>query len=286
MVSYRFCRPDDLPLIVTAINDCYIVHFADSAPLDLEMLKREAVELNVWASSCMVGMEGDQPVAVMVGAKREGKTLIQRVGVKPGHQGRGHALHMLHSINQKLAIIGPPKILVEVPLERGNLRGFFERAGFGGEEYLTDYRLVRPPPPLDPSDAIQPVNLDDVAALPHFWRGSEKSWQRARETLANREPRSRGLALASPDRIEAFLLYRLEPGSGLVEIDRFGMDDRERGPLYQNLLLRAVCHEVGTNIRVSRLHESEMAESVLNRLGFQASARYWRGEAEAGKWVE
>lgn len=286
MVSYRFCRPDDLPLIAAAIDSCYNVHFAHAPTMDLERLKREAQELNVWASSCMVGLDGGEPVAVMVGAKREGLTLIKYVGARPGHQGRGHVPHMLHSLNQKLAIIGPPTIVVEVPDRLPHLRGFFERAGFGGEEILTDFTLAKPPPPLAPTDAIQPVGLDDVLAFPDLWRGPEISWTRARETLLNRKSKLSGLALVSPDRVEAFLLYRGEPDSGVVEIDRFGTGDFDRGLIYQGLLLRALCREKATSMRISRLHETEMPASALEKLGFRVEARYWRGLATAGDWME
>ena len=34
MPSYRFCRPDDLTLIIKAINACYLMHYPEAASDD------------------------------------------------------------------------------------------------------------------------------------------------------------------------------------------------------------------------------------------------------------
>ena len=54
MPAYRFCRTDDIPLLVNALNACYVVHFPDQVALSVADFKREIRELDVWASSCMV----------------------------------------------------------------------------------------------------------------------------------------------------------------------------------------------------------------------------------------
>ena len=50
MPAYRFCRTDDISLLVDAVNACYGVHFPDQGALSTHDFKREIRELNVWAS--------------------------------------------------------------------------------------------------------------------------------------------------------------------------------------------------------------------------------------------
>ncbi len=71
MPGYRFCRTDDLPLLVAAYNACWLPHFAADRPLDLEACKRDVRELNLWASSSMVAMADDELIGVLLGAKRD-----------------------------------------------------------------------------------------------------------------------------------------------------------------------------------------------------------------------
>ena len=39
MPSYRFCRPDDLALIIKAINACYLMHYPEAQAMTEERLK-------------------------------------------------------------------------------------------------------------------------------------------------------------------------------------------------------------------------------------------------------
>jgi len=82
MVSYRFCRPDDLLLIAEALNQCYLPHFPGEPAIDLKRLKTEAQEVNLWASSCMIAMVGDNrdlPPMLTVHAVLPRKQLFGRV---------------------------------------------------------------------------------------------------------------------------------------------------------------------------------------------------------------
>ncbi|MEE8586660.1 MAG: GNAT family N-acetyltransferase, partial [Acidobacteriota bacterium] len=110
MPSYRFCRPDDMPRLVQAINECYNAHFPGNPPLTLDNFQREVRELNVWPSNCMIAWRGEEPIAVSIATKREREVLVQRVGVRPGHQRQGHGLHLVTSLSQKLAVLGPSRL--------------------------------------------------------------------------------------------------------------------------------------------------------------------------------
>ena len=77
--------------------------------------KRSIRDLQVWCSSCMVAFSGSDPIGVLIGAKRPSGTLIHKIAVHPDHRRQGHGRHLLTSLGSKLAILGPPRIIAEVP---------------------------------------------------------------------------------------------------------------------------------------------------------------------------
>lgn len=134
MTSYRFCRPDDIPLLVEAVNACYVPHFADHPPLTIPDFKREIREIGVWCSSCMVGLnERKEPIAIVIGCKKPPETWIHRIGVRHGYERQGHARHLLTSLAQKLAVLGPPRILAELPSRNEAALHLFKSVGFRRE---------------------------------------------------------------------------------------------------------------------------------------------------------
>jgi hypothetical protein len=52
--SYRFCRTDDIGLLVDALNRCWLPYFPDEGPITPAVFKRSIRDLQVWCSSCMV----------------------------------------------------------------------------------------------------------------------------------------------------------------------------------------------------------------------------------------
>ena len=77
--------------------------------------KRSIRDLQVWCSSCMVAFSGSDPIGVLIGAKRPSGTLVHKIAVHPDHRRQGHGRHLLDSLGSKLAILGPPRIIAEVP---------------------------------------------------------------------------------------------------------------------------------------------------------------------------
>ena len=115
MSSYRFCRTDDIALLVDALNRCWLPYFPDEPPTTPVAFKRSIRDLQVWCSSCMVAFSGGDPIGVLIGAKRSSATLVHRIAVHPDHVRQGHGRHLLDSLGSKLAILGPPRIVAEVP---------------------------------------------------------------------------------------------------------------------------------------------------------------------------
>ena len=115
MSSYRFCRTDDIGLLVDALNRCWSPYFPDEPPMTPAAFKRSIRDLQVWCSSCMVAFSGSDPIGVLIGAKRPSGTLVHKIAVHPDHRRQGHGRHLLTSLGSKLAILGPPRIVAEVP---------------------------------------------------------------------------------------------------------------------------------------------------------------------------
>src|SRR5262245_11681917 len=113
MSAYRFCRTDDIQLLVGALNRCWLPHFPEQGLETAATFKRSIRDLQVWCSSCMVAFSGSDPIGVLIGAKRPSGTLIHTIAVHPDHLRQGHARHLLESLGSKLAILGPPRMVVE-----------------------------------------------------------------------------------------------------------------------------------------------------------------------------
>ena len=98
MSAYRFCRTDDIGLLVAALNRCWSPYFPDQPPVTPEAFKRSIRDLQVWCSSCMVAFSGSDPIAVLIGAKRSSGTLVHKIAVHPDHGRQGHGRHLLASL--------------------------------------------------------------------------------------------------------------------------------------------------------------------------------------------
>ena len=87
----------------------------------------------------MVAVSGSDPIGVLIGAKRPSGTLVHTIAVHPDHRRQGHGRHLLASLGSKLAILGPPRIIAEVPERLAPAAALFSACGYVQEAVLTDY---------------------------------------------------------------------------------------------------------------------------------------------------
>ncbi|HJQ99039.1 MAG TPA: GNAT family N-acetyltransferase, partial [Candidatus Polarisedimenticolaceae bacterium] len=189
---------------------CCLPHDPGGSPLTIAQFKQEIRELDLWCSSCMVGFEGDQPVAVVIGCKRPPYTLVRGLGVHPDHLFKGHGRHLLTSLSSKLAILGPPRLVAEVPVGSPSAVALFEACGWNHDRTYTDFVLAEDGS-LAPAvyGAFTPVGFDDLPdAIPA--PESEPAWECSAATIEKRREHLRGLALISAKGIEAGALYTTE----------------------------------------------------------------------------
>ena len=280
MPAYRFCRSDDIPLLVDALNACYAVHFPDQPKLSLADFKREIRELSVWSSSCMVASVDGDPIAVVTGAKREGETLIHRIGVRPDFLRQGHARHLLESLGQKFSILGPPGVVAEVPDDLPRVGSLFEAVGYAAEQKFADFALSRALPPPAAAE-VDRVSLDDLLRYEVLDPSTTRSWERAAETLQNRKDQLQGLAIASDTRVEAYLLFRDLAEQNRREIVALGAATQagnraSDARILLEIVLRVACQAGGLEVTIPRISTEEFPWADLESLGFQRGRTYTR----------
>jgi len=288
MSAYRFCRTDDITLLVDALNRCWSPYFPDEPPVTPEAFKRSIRDLQVWCSSCMVAFADSAPIGVLIGAKRSTGTLVHRIAVHPDRQREGHARHLLTSLGSKLAILGPPRITAEVPEAQGPACELFRASGYVQEAILTDYVLER-----EGAGEVQarsagdggfviPVTVDDLAANGLLEDAhSQVCWNRSLETLTARKDDIAGLAVASDQRIEAYLLYvradanpAMEPGAPTMEMEIVSLRTLvDTDGTHLRRLLTQLRARGPVAFRFSAVHPGEMSEETLARLGFRPAGR-------------
>jgi GNAT superfamily N-acetyltransferase len=269
--SYRFCRTDDVSLLVDALNRCWSPHFPDAPAVTPASFKRSIRDLQVWCSSCMVAFAGSDPIAVLIGAKRPSGTLIHKIAVHPDHLRQGHGRHLLTSLSSKLSILGPPRMVAEVPESFVATCGLFSACGYAEEAVLTDHVLEGPALSEHESGYVIPVTVDDLAANglaeADAEAGKHWCWERSVETLTARKDEIAGLAVASDERIEAYLLY---VDHGLEETEilslRTFVDDggARLTQLFSQLRARGIM-----TFRLPKVHPDEISKEVLETLGFR-----------------
>jgi GNAT superfamily N-acetyltransferase len=283
MSAYRFCRTDDIGLLVDALNRCWAPYVPDEPPMTPATFKRSIRDLQVWCSSCMVAFAGSDPIGVLIGAKRPSATLVHRIAVHPDHRRQGHGRHLLASLGSKLAILGPPRLVAEVPETLAPACGLFSASGYVLEAVLTDYVLKR-----DEVDGpgmadmgylsgrfVIPISVEDLAANGLFDEAHPQAcWERSLETLMARKGDIAGLAVASDERIEAHILYiergeapRGDPTAEIVSLRSFVDDGGAR--------LRQLLSRLGMEtFRFPKVHPAEVSTVCLESLGFRPAGRH------------
>jgi GNAT superfamily N-acetyltransferase len=272
MTAYRFCRTDDMGLLVEAHEHCRGPEDEGEPALDRAGFKRLVRDLDLWCSSCMVAFEGKEPVGVLLGAKRPDATLVHTLRVHPAHRRQGHGRHLLTSLGQKLAILGPPRLVAEVPAGREAACAAFAACGWQQEARLTDWRRPAGTAPGaaagEAREALAPVSLEDLEAAGLLGadrpdRGGLRCWERDLPGLAKRRDRLSGLAFHSPDRIEAWALWNLSEGAGTL-----WAAGAAPGP-FGRIGLSVVLDEIGAPLHLARATPEELGADLLAELGFE-----------------
>jgi ribosomal protein S18 acetylase RimI-like enzyme len=278
--SYRFCRTDDIGLLVDALNRCWLPYFPDQPAVTPAAFKRSIRDLQVWCSSCMVAFSGSDTIGVLIGAKRPAGTLVHKIAVHPDHRRQGHGRHLLTSLGSKLAILGPPRIVAEIPETLVPAGELFGASGYVEEARLTDYVLDREANGLGEAAGmlVIPMTIDDLAAndllgdppSPSASAGQGRPqvcWERSVETLTARKDDIAGLAIASDERLDAYVLY-VTRGMEEAEVLSLRSLVDDGGARLKHLLSQLRARGMET-FRFAKIHPAEISKAWLETFGLR-----------------
>jgi len=169
-------------------------------------------------------------------------------------------------------------MIAEVPETSAASCALFSASGYVQEARLTDYVLdataqtSRREGTREESALgfVIPVTVDDLVANGLLGTADPKvCWERSIETLAARKDEITGLAIASDERIEAYLLYA-EHGAEGTEIMSLGSLIEDGGTRLAQLFAQLRTRGMGP-CRIPKVHQEEISTECLENLGFRAA---------------
>jgi len=267
MPSYRFCRPDDLRLIVTAINACYRMHYPDEPEMTEERFKEHMTLFDVRPGNCMVALERQQPVGVVVSTKRDYGAWIQAVGCQPAFQRRGIASQLVEALLRKIAIQRAPVVTVEVPEDNLPAVKFFAAAHFTVRGRYVSYQGLLPEPPDTPG-SIEAVPAPELLAHYVPFHTVSACWERHAESLAGYGALPQGYAYYVQGVVQGYLLHR---DHTILDLASAPQADTEQ---VSAALLGRMRAAGLTHASLAKVPEGEPVGAAIERLGFSPTAHY------------
>jgi len=265
---YRFCRPEDIPMIVGALNACDDIHFPDRPPMTVPQFRAEMGLISLWPSNTMVVLEEKDPIAVIVGTKRPTGCWIAKLGVRAGYQRQGIGRYLVEALLRKLSIIGPHVISVDVPVEQAGAIPFFEAMGFTVWTRYWSFTGRPQPVALQALRHVQPVQHDLALSRYEPLHPVSQCWERDAHTLQLYGGRLTGYAFWEE---ETMLGYILLDGDTVMDL----AIDPHADPLRVGppLLARGV-GDVGGTLRMHKVPDADPTRAVLAHAGLAARASH------------
>ena len=205
MPSYRFCRPDDLALIVRAINQCCRIHETDAPEMTEERLKAHMTLFAVRPGNCMVALERQQPVAAIISTRREAGAWIQTLGCQPAFQRRGVASQLVEALVRKIAIQRTEDIAVDVPEDNDAALNFFQAVGFEERGVLVTL-AGEPEGAGDPSGEVVEAPAAELLDSYEAFHAVPACWERSADSLAGYGELIQGYAYRENGAMQGYLL--------------------------------------------------------------------------------
>ncbi|HEY5867468.1 MAG TPA: N-acetyltransferase [Candidatus Tectomicrobia bacterium] len=267
MPSYRFCRPDDLALIIKAMNACYLMHYPEAPAMTEERFKEHMTLFQVRPGNCMVALERQQPVGVVVSTKRDYGVWIQALGCQPAFQRRGIASQLLEALVRKIAIQRAPLVTVDVPTTNIPARRFFEAVNFTVHGRYMSYQGFLTGITGSPG-SIEEVSPPDL--LPYYapFHTTPACWERNAASLAGYGTLPQGYAYYAQGTLHGYLIHR---DNTILDLALAPQADAEQtSAALLGRMYAAGC----THATLAKVPEGEPISPVLTRLGFTPTAEY------------
>ena len=261
MPLYRFCRPEDIPVIVQALNTCYDIYFPEGPPTTVAQFREEMSLISLWPSNTMVVLEDKDPIAVIVGTKRPYGCWIAKLGVRWDYQRQGIGRYIVEALMRKLSIIGPRVISVDVPVDDQAARAFFKALGF--ETWTHYWSFVGPPhaPLSGDLQQVHPVKPDVALSRYESFHPVAQCWERDAHTLQLYAGRLRGHAFWEGDNMRGYILLHHTTVMDLA------VDPHVDPVLVGTALLQRAAAEVQEVLRMEKVAAHDPVHAVLEQAG-------------------
>ena len=280
MPLYRFCRPEDIPMIVQALNACYDVYFPQRPAMTVAQFREEMGLISLWPSNAMVVLDDKDPIAVIVGTKRPYGCWIARLGVRSDRQRQGLGRYIVEALLRKLSIIGPRVISVDVPVDNDAAVAFFRNVGF--DTWGQYWSFIGYPQAYSSEDLrqVHPVKPDVALSRYESFHLTSQCWERDAYTLQLYAGRLSGYAFWEEDNIQGYLLLyhqtimdlALDPHADPTRVGT-ALLQRAAGDVKEALRIdkvaaqdpiRAILEQAGLTPRESHVH---MGQHIIKRSG-------------------
>lgn len=267
MPSYRFCRPDDLGLIVRAYNTCYRLHYAEEPEMSEEGFKEQMTLFSARPGNCMVALEHQQPVGVVVSSKRDSEAWIKAIGCIPACQRQGIGAQLIEALIRKIAIQRTVLISVDVPTDNPAAVDFFTAVGFTVRGRFVTYQGELPAPGAS-CGRVAAIAASEALALYPSWHTAPACWERTAASLAAYGSVPQGYLYAVQGTAQGYLLHR---GSAILDLAI--APQAEALQVVRDLLshMRAAGWPQAI---LAKVPEGEPLRATLERLGFTTAQHY------------
>jgi GNAT superfamily N-acetyltransferase len=243
------------------------MHYPETAAMTEERLREHMTLFGVRPGNCMVALERQRPVGVVVSARREADGWIQAIGCQPAVQRQGVASQLLEALLRKIAIQRVTDITVEVPEANTSAVKFFEAQHFERRERYVSYQGT-------PQETAQ--NVDAVSAAPAAslltahasFHTVPVCWERRAEALAAYGEFLQGYAYHQQGALQGYVLYHEHT---LLDLALAPEADTARVSLALLSRLRAGGMQ---HVTLAKVSQAEPVGRALTQHGFTPTAVY------------
>jgi len=232
-----------------------------------ERFKQHMTLFDVRPGNCMVALERQQPVGVVVSAKRDYGAWIQAVGCQPAFQRRGIATQLGEALLGKNAIQRAPVVTVDVPADNPPAGKFFEAAHFTVRGRYVSYQGLLPEPPDIPG-SIDVVSAPDLLTYYAQFHTVPACWERHVTSLAGYGALPQGYAYSTQGAVQGYLLHW---DHTILDLAIAPQADAEQ---VSAALLGRMRTAGLTYASLAKVPEGEPIGPVIERLGFTPVGHY------------
>ncbi|MBM3225462.1 MAG: GNAT family N-acetyltransferase, partial [Candidatus Tectomicrobia bacterium] len=222
--------------------------------------------------NCMVALERQQPVGVVVSTRRDAGVWIQALGCQPAFQRRGIAAQLVEALIRKVAIQHAPVITVDVPVDNQAAVRFFEAVHFAVQGRYVSYQGALTPATGLPGD-IASVAPSTLLASYASYHTALACWERNADALTSYGALPQGYAYALEGNIQGYLLHIEDTILDLAIAP-------QADALQTSAALLGRMHAAGwTQATLRKAPAAEPVGAALLQLGFRPTAEHlWMGQ--------